>query len=504
MTDVRPVARLLRPLTTTLVVLFLLMAGCGIAGLLAVDRAFEELTGRIEPAADANRALLGDLVDMETGVRAWAQSGLSSGLRPYRAAQATYAGRRAVLRAHAESDPELRAAVARQDDAIEAWLRDYARPVTGRAGGPGTFDARAFTLGTSRFDGLRAANAEVEELFDVRLAEAEARADRWLRGTLLTLLTLTALAVVAISRVRTRVIAELEEPLVELGQVVHALSANETGARAELHRGPVELRAIAQSLNELAESNERGRAVEQRVSDEMQLLETAKSDFVSNVSHELRTPLTTIGGYLELLGEEFDEVMPERHRRMYDATQRNVDRLNTLVNDLLTLSRAENRTTTVEELDVLRLVQECVSDLRMTAARRDITVALSTPGATADEPHPIVLGDEPMLSRLLLNLVSNAVKFSHEGGAVDVAVTREGSEVVVAVRDRGIGIPAEELDQLGGRFFRASNAIDQHVSGTGLGLRIVQTIVEKHGGVLAIDSVVDEGTTATVRLPLRR
>ncbi len=86
---------------------------------------------------------------------------------------------------------------------------------------------------------------------------------------------------------------------------------------------------------------------------------------------------------------------------------------------------------------------------------------------------------------------------------VAVRVDRAGDELEVAVRDHGIGIPAADLDKLGGRFFRASNAVSQHVSGTGLGLRIVQTIVAKHGGTMAIDSVVDEGTTVTVRLPLQ-
>ena len=503
MTDVRPVARLLRPLTTTLVVLFLLMAGIGIAGLLAVDRAFGDLTRSIEPAADANRALMGDLVNMETGVRAYAQSGLSSGLLPYRDAQDTYAENRDTLGDFAASDDDLLAAVRVQDDAVVAWLDDYAVPRISNPGGPGTYDPERFALGARRFDELRAANAAVDDVFEVRLDDAESRANWWLRASLGVLVLLTLAAVAVISRLRARVIAELQEPLIELEVVVQALAANDFGVRADLDRGPIELRAVAQSFNELAEVNERGRAVEQHITDEMRVLDTAKSDFVSNVTHELRTPLTTISGYLELLGEEFEGEMPARHQKMYDATRRNVDRLMGLVNDLLTLSRAENQATDLEQVDVLHIVQDCIADLRMAAARHGISVTLSTSAPGRGEGHYLVLGDEAMLTRVFLNLLGNAVKFSRQDGSVEVRIDRGGNELAVVVCDHGIGIPADDLDKLGGRFFRASNAVSQQVSGTGLGLRIVQTIVAKHGGTMAIESVVDEGTTVRVLLPLQ-
>ena len=501
MTAVRPVARLLRPLTTTLVVLFLLMAGIGIAGVLVVHQSSAALDEHVEPAADANRALLVDMVDMETGIRAWVQSGRLSGLRPYRDAQATYLGSLARLERFASDDPELRRAAVEQEEAVDAWLRDFARQRTAGPGGPGAYDARDFALGTRLFDRIRMTNAAVDRLFSVRLDEARTRTEWWLRGTLGTLALLAVLAVAAISRVRTSVITEIQEPLVELGDVVEGMSAGHVGVRADVEHGPVELRAIAQSLNELAESNERSRAVEEHITDEMRVLDTAKSDFVSNVTHELRTPLTTISGYLEMLGEEFEGTMPPRHQKMYDATRRNVDRLMGLVNDLLTLSRAENRATDLEQIDVLRLVQDCVDDLRMTAARNGITVTLERVAPGEETGHHLVLGDAAMLTRVFLNLLSNAVKFSREGGVVDVSVHHAGGEVVVVVCDHGIGIPPGDLDKLGGRFFRASNAVSQQVSGTGLGLRIVQTIVSKHGGSLGIESVVDEGTAVTVRLP---
>ncbi len=503
MTDVRPVARLLRPLTTTLLVLFLLMAAISMLGLLTVNRAFGELTRSIEPAADANRALMSDMVNMETGVRAYAQSGLSSGLRPYRAAQGTYIANRRTLGDFAESDAELLSAVRRQDAAVQTWLDEYAVPRISSPGGPGTYNPERFALGTRRFDELRVANTAVGDLFNLRLDAARSRADWWLRGVLGLLALLAVFAVAAVTRVRSQVITELEQPLVELERVVLALAAHDLGVRADVDRGPVELRAVARSFNELAGVNERGQAVEQLITGEMRALDAAKNDFVSNVTHELRTPLTTISGYLELLGEEFEDEMPDRHQKMYDATRRNVDRLMGLVNDLLTLSRVESRATDLEQVDVLHLLQDCVADLRATAERRGIDVVLSTGAAGPAEGHHLVLGDEAMLSRAFLNLLSNAVKFSRDDETVDVRVDRGGGEVAVVVSDRGIGIPADDLDSVGVRFFRASNAVSQHVSGTGLGLRIVQTIVSKHGGTMAIESVVDEGTTVTVRLGLQ-
>ncbi len=139
---------------------------------------------------------------------------------------------------------------------------------------------------------------------------------------------------------------------------------------------------------------------------------------------------------------------------------------------------------------------DVVADVRMSAARRGVTVDM----ATSDEPV-LVVCDRPMLYRAFLNVLSNAVKFSHDDGVVEVGVRRVVDRVEIAVRDHGIGIPSDDLDRLGTRFFRAANATSNEIAGTGLGLRIVQTIVDKHAGDVVIESAEGEGTTVFVRLP---
>jgi signal transduction histidine kinase len=190
--------------------------------------------------------------------------------------------------------------------------------------------------------------------------------------------------------------------------------------------------------------------------------------------------------------------MAPRHERMLEATRRNVSRLKDLIDDLLALSKAENRNTDLESVDVIGVVRDAVTDVRMTASRRGITIEVGVP----NQPM-LVLADRAMLHRAFLNVLSNAVKFSTDGSTIEVAVTRNLQQVVIAVADHGIGIPAAELDRLGTRFFRASNAVTNEIAGTGLGLRIVQTIVDKHGGDVLIESQERSGTTVTLRLRLQ-
>ncbi len=205
-------------------------------------------------------------------------------------------------------------------------------------------------------------------------------------------------------------------------------------------------------------------------------------------------------GYLELLEDQVaDQLDDSREARMLAIVRRNLLRLQELISNLLTLSRVEKARLKIESLDLRTVASEVVGDLRLTAGSRSITLR------TIQSASPIlVLGDRTQLFRALTNLVSNAVKFSEPGDVVEVRVAPVGREAMLEVVDEGIGIPATDLDGLGSRFFRASNATRSEIAGTGLGLRIVQTIVDRHGGTLGIESVEDVGTTVTVRVPLTR
>jgi two-component system phosphate regulon sensor histidine kinase PhoR len=230
----------------------------------------------------------------------------------------------------------------------------------------------------------------------------------------------------------------------------------------------------------------------------LQELDRAKDAFVSTVSHELRTPLTSIVGYLELLNEGGLGPVPDDLSQGLSVIERNVGRLRELVEDLLTLSAydAEQVRLQLRPLDLAEVLADSVEDLGETAAERGLELVV-----TVEEDLPPVLADPTHLQRVLQNLISNAIKFSHDGDQVVLSLGHQDSEVVLTISDTGIGIPAEEQDQLFSRFFRSSLAVEDEIQGTGLGLALVRTVVEWHDGSVHVDSVEGQGTTVTVRLP---
>ncbi len=228
-------------------------------------------------------------------------------------------------------------------------------------------------------------------------------------------------------------------------------------------------------------------------------LDRQKNDFMGTISHELRTPLTSISGYLELLEDGDFGDLSRGQLGALEVIGRNTTRLRGLIEDLLVLNRIETSGlhASLQDVAVGDLVGGVVDMLRPVAAAGD--VRLVTP--PVDETLCVRV-DRAQLERALINLGSNAVKFTPEGGTVTVATHQDGEEAVVTVTDTGIGIPAADVERLSERFFRASNATAKAIPGTGLGLAIVRTIVEGHGGQFGIESREGQGTTACIRLPL--
>jgi signal transduction histidine kinase len=229
---------------------------------------------------------------------------------------------------------------------------------------------------------------------------------------------------------------------------------------------------------------------------QLQDLDRAKSEFLSTFSHELRTPLTSIRAYTELLRDE-DGIGGDEDR-MLEIIEKNSVRLSGLIEDILTLSHLNSAVYDIHlvRVDVNPLLDAVCESLLPTADGKSLTLTTRC----ADGPA-VVLGDEHQLERLLLNLVSNAVKFTPAGGHVLVSVAASASSVVLSVDDDGIGIPADEQEAVFGRFFRGTEATREVIPGTGLGLAIVQAIVEHHGGTLTLTSAPGQGTTVRVELP---
>ena len=224
----------------------------------------------------------------------------------------------------------------------------------------------------------------------------------------------------------------------------------------------------------------------------------AHTDFVANASHELRTPLASIIGYVETLVDEGDNVDPVAAARFHETILREARRLQSLVQDLMSLSQveAEEHDQPREQLDLGPLVERAARDTAGTA--RADRIRFEPP----DEPL-IVRGDAGQLEQVVRNLVDNALKYGDPQQPVIVRLSRgRRGMAVIQVQDTGEGVGPEHLPHLTRRFYRTDPGRSRAAGGTGLGLAIVKHIVERHRGRLDIASKVGEGTTVTIRLPV--
>jgi PAS domain S-box-containing protein len=228
-------------------------------------------------------------------------------------------------------------------------------------------------------------------------------------------------------------------------------------------------------------------------------IDQVKDRFVSSVSHELRTPITNIVGYLELLMDGVYGQPNEDQSRAMTRIEMNSRRLLTLIDDLLTLSRMESAQPVVKPVDLVAVVRRAQEIVRPGHLRRDLTLTLDLP----EEPV-VIPGDAGQLERLVINLATNAIKFTLDRGSVTLRLLPPTGVAgpVLEVEDTGIGIPESDQEMLFSRFFRATQALETAVPGSGLGLSIAKSIAEIHGGQISVRSVLGEGSTFRVDFPL--
>ncbi|MZP28989.1 phosphate regulon sensor histidine kinase PhoR [Heliobacterium undosum] len=230
---------------------------------------------------------------------------------------------------------------------------------------------------------------------------------------------------------------------------------------------------------------------------EVRRLEQMRTEFVANVSHELRTPLTSIKGFVEtLLDGALDDTKVAR--RFLSIINEETQRLQRLIEDLLQLSRIESQLgRVVEGQSYLEPeIQRVRNLLEPIAADKRITLQVNV-----DTNLPLLPLSSDNLKQVLVNLTENAIKYTPEGGRVNVRATREGDGVTLEVQDTGIGIPEESLPRIFERFYRVDKARSRELGGTGLGLAIVKHIIERSGGRVTVRSKVGAGSTFTVYFP---
>ncbi len=225
-------------------------------------------------------------------------------------------------------------------------------------------------------------------------------------------------------------------------------------------------------------------------------MDRLKSELVSTVSHELRTPLSSIYGFTELmLNRDIEESRQDRYLRTIHSE---TERLANLVNDFLDVQRMESGTQSYKKTSV---------NIHAIAEETTHFYAASTQAHRITFRHegnqlPVIEADEEKIRQLLNNLLNNAVKYSPSGGAIDVVLTTSRDQVILQVRDEGIGIPKQSLSRLFEKFYRVDNSDSRKIGGTGLGLAICKEIVTGHGGEIHVESVVREGSLFTVKFPL--
>ncbi len=228
-------------------------------------------------------------------------------------------------------------------------------------------------------------------------------------------------------------------------------------------------------------------------------LERERRDFVANTSHELRTPLAIFRGYLETL---MDTPSPEpgEVRRILGILQRHSDRLNLLVRDLLALSRLESK---MAEVDPMEIELPLFLDQFLEDARRNPLVGQHPIHLDIQGDLPTVVADPGRLEQVLHNLIENAAKYSRSQSPIVLEISRHSpNHARFCVRDHGIGIPPEDLPRVFERFYRVDKARSRDMGGTGLGLTIVQLIVQAHGGRVWAESDVGQGSRFSFTLPL--
>lgn len=236
---------------------------------------------------------------------------------------------------------------------------------------------------------------------------------------------------------------------------------------------------------------------ERALVDQLRELDRYRTELMNTVAHELRNPLASVAGHLELIEEH--ENLPVEVLHSVDVAVRGAGRLEGIIDDLLVTARVSDPDAAFHpvQVDLRSVVQAAVSECTHVASLRSISVATDVPVSA-----PVVTGVADELHRVLVNLVSNAVKYSEEHSSVALELTHDDQEVVVRVIDHGLGISEEDQRGLFKEFFRTGNPQALARPGSGLGLFIVDKIVRRHGGRLGVESALGRGTTVTLRLPL--
>ena len=296
--------------------------------------------------------------------------------------------------------------------------------------------------------------------------------------------------------------SEIAVPMKLGGRVVGVLDVQSDRVRAFVEADQFMLETLADQVAIALENARLYRDLAERAgelaaaNDELKALDRMKDEFVQTVSHELRTPLTFIRGYVELLLDgTMGDLTQEQRNSLHIVSERTGNIIN-LVNDIISLTRAESIELVLGRIDLAKIAQSSVESARAVTAPAGIHLE-----AEIVPDLPPVQGDPQRLSQVFDNLIGNAIKFSPNGGRVLVRLDANDSHVRGEVTDEGIGIPSDQLERIWDRFYQVDSTTTRQFGGTGLGLAIVKQLVEAHGGHVGVCSVVGGGSTFRFTVP---
>lgn len=230
----------------------------------------------------------------------------------------------------------------------------------------------------------------------------------------------------------------------------------------------------------------------------MTKLEKMRSEFVANVSHELKSPLTSIRGFIETLKSVDDK---KTRDKFLDIIYEESERLTRLISDILTLSELENKDTTInfEKVDIDKGINDIVDIMKPIAQNKNISIKYKNMYGKNDV---YINGDRDKFKQMIINLIDNGIKYTNDGGFVDIILNVNNKNAEITIKDNGIGIPEEHIPRLFERFYRVDKARSRNQGGTGLGLAIVKHILLLFKGNISVDSRVGVGTSFKITLPL--
>jgi len=312
--------------------------------------------------------------------------------------------------------------------------------------------------------------SQVQEIYE-SLHEIQVKIMAWL--------VLVAAVVILISMFVLRTITR---PVGELREGISRMAGGDFSARVNV-RGHNEFTELAAAFNSMTER--------------LELLDKSRSQFVSNASHELKTPLSTMKILIETILYQ-DPIDPGMTKEFLSDVNKEIDRLNRIVSDLLTLVNIDSGGMHLNntDMDIRDLLLEQVKRLAPLARENGIELDCSAKEALE------VTGDVVKLQQVIYNVIDNAIKYTPRGGEVHASLARAGKRAIIRVSDTGIGIPADDLPHIFDRFYRVDKARSRATGGTGLGLSIVKQIVQLHGGSIIATSEEGSGTTFIIEFPL--